>query len=484
MFRSFTRRDFLKGMAVSGAALGSAGLLAACGSSNSSSSSGNSGSSSSSSGSSSSSSASSSSASTGTGDTTQSTDTTADASLYEVTEPIEITWWHALETQYDDLVTQIVDEFNASQSLVKVNAQYIGSYSDVNEALVAANAAGSGLPAVTVVNTPYLYSYAENGVIENLSPYIEATGFDMEDFGTGLCLATSYEDNYYSVPFLISTQVIYYNKDMAAELGVTIPENLEDWDDFLASITQYNADGTTSVYGTVVPGWDNWYYETLYLNSGVNIINDDNVTTDIDGEASVALTEKMQNWCNNGWAYWAYGTNASSIMRNNFYEGKAFSVLHTSSLYETYCDNCDFEVGMAWYPAVDGNKISEIGGCTLAVPANITQEEKNAAWVFIEYMCSKEVNMQWAEGTGYIPTRQSVLTTDEGQDFLEEKPEFQCIFDNLDLINPRIQHGAWNSLVSVWKSYLNQTMGENMDAASQMKAAAEEINEILEEYAE
>ena len=44
----------------------------------------------------------------------------ADPSKYEVTEPITITWWHALETQYDELVTDIVDRFNKSQDLITV----------------------------------------------------------------------------------------------------------------------------------------------------------------------------------------------------------------------------------------------------------------------------------------------------------------------------------------------------------------------------
>lgn len=70
---------------------------------------------------------------------------------YEVTEPITITWWHALEDQYSDTVEKVVEDFNNSQDLITVQAEYVGSYSDVNEALVAAHAAGNGLPAITVL---------------------------------------------------------------------------------------------------------------------------------------------------------------------------------------------------------------------------------------------------------------------------------------------------------------------------------------------
>ena len=35
-----------------------------------------------------------------------------DPSLYEVTEPITIKWWHALEEQYSETVKKVVDDFN------------------------------------------------------------------------------------------------------------------------------------------------------------------------------------------------------------------------------------------------------------------------------------------------------------------------------------------------------------------------------------
>ena len=81
--------------------------------------------------------------------------------------------------------------------------------------------------------------------------------------------------------------------------------------------------------------------------------------------------------------------------------------------------------------------------------------------------------------TGYIPTRKSVLTTDEGKAFLEEKPAFQCIFDNLDLIQPRIQHKAWSQMANIWKNDMAQLMLEGGDAQESMKKMAEEIDDVL-----
>ena len=165
-------------------------------------------------------------------------------------------------------------------------------------------------------------------------------------------------------------------------------------------------------------------------------------------------------------------------MRQNFIDGKTFSVMHTTSLYNTYVDNCDFEVGMHYYPG-DVTRDSEVGGCVLLIPAKNSQEVKNAGWKLLSYLCSKEVNMIWASESGYMPTRNSVLQTEEGEAFLAEKPAFKAVFDNLDNINPRIQHPAWSSFANIWMETMAKSILENGDIAADMKNAVTEMNEVL-----
>jgi multiple sugar transport system substrate-binding protein len=197
----------------------------------------------------------------------------------------------------------------------------------VNETLVAAQVAGTGLPALVVANTPYVAQYGASGLCEDLTPYIQATGFDIHDFGEGMIQAAAYDGKQVSLPFLISTQILYYNKDMAKAKGVEIPTQFKDMKEFLAKVSEFNADGTTKVWGTIIPGWDQWYFETFFLNNGVNIVNPDGISTDLDGKASVETTKAIGDWINNGYAYFAVGKDASSIMRQTFIDKKAFSVI-------------------------------------------------------------------------------------------------------------------------------------------------------------
>jgi len=308
----------------------------------------------------------------------------------------------------------------------------------------------------------------------------KATGFDLNDFGEGMIKASSYNKKQVSLPFLISTQVMYYNKDMAKKKGVEIPSQFKDMDQFLSKVSEVSG-GNTKVWGTIIPGWDQWYFETFFLNNGVNIVNKNGTSTDLGGKASVATTKAIGDWIKKGYAYFAVGKDASSQMRQNFIDGNAFSVIHTSSLYNTYVQKCkNFEVGMAWLPAAKTRK-QEIGGCVLLIPSKNSQAVKNAAWQFLSYLCSKDINMKWAEGTGYMPTRKSVLNTAEGKDFLQRKPAFKCIFDNLDNIYPRIQNKNWNQLASIWMNYLSEFYNNNVNIDKNIKQMAMEIDEVLED---
>lgn len=279
---------------------------------------------------------------------------------------------------------------------------------------------------------------------------------------------------------------MYYNKTMAEEEGIELPKTFAEMDEFMEKATLFNEDGTTKRYATVFPGWDYWYYETFFLNNGVKVINDDGMSTDINGEMSVYITTKMKEWIDKGYAYYAYGTGASSNMRQLFWDGGAFSVIHTSSLYDTYVDQVgdNFEVGMAWLPgSIDGTSFkSEVGGGIIVIPEVASQRQKNAAWQFVMFMTSPEINLYWADKTGYFPTRQSVVGTPEYEEYLERKPEMTNVISMSDWINPRNQHPAYKQIATEWRHALDRIFNGGAPVQATLDELAEVIVEILEDY--
>ena len=63
----------------------------------------------------------------------------------------------------------------------------------------------------------------------------------------------------------------------------------------------------------------------------------------------------------------------------------------------------------------------EVGGVTLIIPAAASERQKQAAWQFMMFMSSPEMNLYWADKTGYLPVRMSVIGTPEYEEYLQRK---------------------------------------------------------------
>lgn len=408
---------------------------------------------------------------------------------YLVTDPITIKWWHSLESQYDELVAEIVKEFNETNEYgITVEAEYIGSYAILNETLVSAQAAGKGLPAISVGGSNYIGEYGRSGMAEDLAPYVEAYDVDLSDFYPGMLEMSSINDTLVSLPFLVSTQVLYYNATKLAEKNLTFPTDWKDVPAFVNAAVEKDASGNTTFWGGYFAGWDFGYFMPMLFNQkDVDMIDIENNETDLNDDAVVGIVKEVQKLVQDGVAKWAYGSGASSTMRQTFYDGNAMFTVHTSSLYNTYLDNIaksgQFELGMAWYPGVDGSAETTLGGSSIFIPAINDQATKNAAFIFLQYLTSPEVNVKWAEATGYLITRESAVTSEAGKAHLEAKPAFKTIYDNLAKAHPVIDHVCYNDMGDLLMSYMNLIVVEGQDAKEQLDLCAEELQELLDEAA-
>jgi ABC-type glycerol-3-phosphate transport system substrate-binding protein len=76
-----------------------------------------------------------------------------------------------------------------------------------------------------------------------------------------------------------------------------------------------------------------------------------------------------------------------------------------------------------------------VGGANLAAMEN--REDKEAAWTFIDWMISPEVNLRWSTGTGYLPLRRAVILSEVHQQYLEDEPRARVILDQINVARAR-----------------------------------------------
>ena len=116
--------------------------------------------------------------------------------------------------------------------------------------------------------------YAADGVLENLQPWIEKSGYDLDDYWPALLESAMYQEDVYGFPRDIGLEVLYYSKDIFDEVGVGYPTDAWTWDDLLAAaeqLTVVEASGRVARYAL---GMEGGKY-LLWVNQNKGSILDD-----------------------------------------------------------------------------------------------------------------------------------------------------------------------------------------------------------------
>jgi multiple sugar transport system substrate-binding protein len=102
--------------------------------------------------------------------------------------------------------------------------------------------------------------YAARGLLENLDSYIERDGYDLVDFYPSLIDTFTYEGSVYGLARDNDTKVIFYNKDLFDEAGLSHPSPGWTWEEMReAAIKLTKTDGEqTSQYGFAFEPNDWW----------------------------------------------------------------------------------------------------------------------------------------------------------------------------------------------------------------------------------
>ena len=149
---------------------------------------------------------------------------------------------------------------------VELWAQPWGDYFTKLQTLFAAGD-GEAIPDVFFLFP--VPSYAADGVLEPLDPFVETAGMDLEDYWPGALKSTSFEGTLYGFPRDSAVEVLYYNKDHFDEAGLDYPDETWTWDEWRAAaeaLTVTQTSGRVSRYGLAMEGGK--YFDFIGSNGG------------------------------------------------------------------------------------------------------------------------------------------------------------------------------------------------------------------------
>lgn len=403
----------------------------------------------------------------------------------ESDEKVSIEFWHAMSGTGQESLDSIVKGFNDSQDKYEVVAEFQGTY---EESLTKLRGVGGtkDAPAITQVfevGTKYMI---DSGYIEPMQKFIDKDNYDLSQLEENILNYYKVDGELYSMPFNSSTPVMVYNKDAFKEAGLDpekAPETFSEVIDAAAKLKKGEMYGFSMLtYG--------WFFEQLVATQGGLYVDEDNGRS---GDATEALFNGPEGLnvfsfletMNKAGTFGNFGTNWDDI-RAAFASGKVAMYMDSSAGVAGAITNAPFDVGVAYIPHADEVKRNGvvIGGASLWMSKGIAEKDQEAAWEFMKYLTTPEVQAQWHLDTGYFAINPKAYDEENVKEKWAEFPQYKVTVDQLQDTVPGL--ATQGALISVFPESRQQIVTaledlyQGKDPQEVLDKAAEGTNRAME----
>ncbi|WP_195574174.1 ABC transporter substrate-binding protein [Paenibacillus sp. 1001270B_150601_E10] len=392
-------------------------------------------------------------------------------------KPVEITYWYSWGDKIAENNENLVKMFNESQDEVIVKAEYQGSYADQHSKAQAAFAAGNA-PEVWQNEIASVGVFAESGMTQDLTPFVEKDQVDMKDFIPGLMGNSYVNGKLYALPYLRSTPILYLNRTMLKEAGLDPagPKNWAEFEDYARKLTIKD-----QRYGISMP-IDIWFYEGFVRQSGGTMISEDGKSAAFNNETGIEPVKLWLKMKEEGIMNIGTTDDAGSQAKTDFHNQRAAMIFSsTADLTNNMkvAEEQGFELGTTFMPANHTYGVPT-GGANLVMTSGLSPEKQEAAWKFIKWMTDKEQTIYASSFTGYLPSRISAVESDEMKKLYEEKPLFKVAVDQLEYAGPRPMQKVYPEIAEIIKDeILRAVVDPSISAEAAVAEAAKKADALL-----
>lgn len=163
----------------------------------------------------------------GCGGSTGSSGSTSESS--DGTVNLTFTWW-GNQTR-NERTQAALDLYSEQNPGVTFDPQF-AEWNDYWDKLATA-AAGHSLPDIVQMDYSYLEQYVSNGLLVDLTPYIEDGTINVDNVDEGILNSGKVGDGIYALCNGVNVPALLYNKTLLDEAGITIKDNMT-MDEFIA----------------------------------------------------------------------------------------------------------------------------------------------------------------------------------------------------------------------------------------------------------
>lgn len=388
---------------------------------------------------------------------------------FDETRQYEIVFWAKNEKNIKQtkVYQKAIEDFEAIYPNINVTMKLYSDYNIIYRDVIT-NIATNTVPNVCITYPDHIATYKTgNNIVVPLSEvlYDERFGFGGSEIKFDAPRADEIVPEFlaegvlngeqYAVPFMRSTEVIYFNKTYVEALGYEIPEVMT-WD-FVWEVSNAalakNDDGTYAINGQkklipfIYKSTDNMMIQMLRQYGGEYSTDDGDILMFNDTARGIlhtvaanvksgafstfAKSSYPADLLNRGQCIFAVDSTAGSVWMGR--NGPLSSV----SIDEA----ADFELGVARLPQASENSepvmISQ--GPSICLFNKEDSGEVLASWIFVQYLLSNDVQIAYSQTEGYVPVTLKAQRSEEYLDYLSRAGELDENGDNYLYYAPKIE---------------------------------------------
>jgi multiple sugar transport system substrate-binding protein len=385
-----------------------------------------------------------------------------------------------------DQAEKLFSEFTA-QTGIKVERDKMQYLRMKDKQVLEMGKRGNGDYDVITYVVMWKTEYVAKNLLEPLNPYFANTALADPDWDQKDIIPKYWDTNAlvggpkmylpgpgaqpYGIPFGAETGVLAYRADILEKLGIAVPKT---YDELLAACRRIKEKegigGLTSRGQTghqVTAAW------LLHLTPNGGEVFDSNWRAAFNNPAGVRAAEILKEIVDTGPAgIPSYGFGE---MQNAFLLGQAAFYLDSVSVFGPVQDPAKSRVAgkVAYAMHPKGTRHSaQSGGFALGIPKNARNKE--AAFLFMQWMTSKQADLKIALAGGNI----NRLSTTKNADVARKYPiELPALRDSLEICNP-----DWRPLIPEWDHISQQIIGQALpDVITGRKPAKAALDAIVKD---
>jgi multiple sugar transport system substrate-binding protein len=340
--------------------------------------------------------------------------------------------------------------------------------------------AGGAAPDVFAMDGPLGPDYQTRDVLLDLTPYIEAEGYDLGQLDANAVRDfTTADGKQFGLPRDLNVIALFYNRKMFDDAGITYPDETWDWTKLVEVGKQLtldtDADGTIDQWGlyTETTDMEN-AWSSFVWQAGGDILSEDGTKSALDSDESAAGLQFLQD------LIWKEKVSPDPALfaetGDAFEQGVAAMEINGSWLVPTH-EAAGLEFGIAPLPKGPAGQATSVNPTGAVVYKDTDAPE--AAWALVKYLASPEAQEKIMALKASVPCNKEILATSYPTSFEGAK----VFADALAYAHLKPSFKGYNEFTTILQTELDENVfnAPNKTAKEAIAAVNAELNKILAE---